>query len=154
MEGGEGPGRKVQEEPLRQGKTVRKQEWDTEAALHTPACGPHALIPEKTPIEPHPKFCPTPAKAWSLPEHRCVQLCRRYRPTSLLMRRSPPARPVVRYQPITGEPSLVSQPPGAQYQNELLRAGEGVAGQLEVESATVGFWLCVRHPLQGRRREA
>lgn len=66
----------------------------------------------------------------------------------------PPARPVVHYQPIIGEPSLVSQPPRAQHQNELLHAGEGVAGQLEVESATVGFRLCVSHTLQGRRRQA
>lgn len=32
--------------------------------------------------------------------------------------------------------------------------GEGVAGQLEPESAPVGFQLCVSNPLQGRRREA
>ena len=53
-----------------------------------------------------------------------------------------------------GEPSFMSQPPGAQHQNELLRAGEGVAGQLGPESAPVGFQLCVSNPLQGRRREA
>lgn len=53
-----------------------------------------------------------------------------------------------------GEPSFVSQPPRAQHQNELLRAGEGVAGQLGAESAPVGFQLCVSDPLQGRRRGA
>lgn len=64
------------------------------------------------------------------------------------------ARSAVHYQPVMGEPSPVSQLPRAQHQNELLHAGEGVAGQLGAESATVGFRLCVRHPLQGKRREA
>lgn len=68
------------------------------------------------------------------------------------MEARPPARPAVHYQPIMGEPSFVSQPPRAQHQNELLRAGEGVAGQLGAESDPVGFQLCVTDPLQGRRR--
>lgn len=55
----------------------------------------------------------------------------------------PPARPAVHYQPVMGEPSPVSQLPRAQHQNGLLHAGEGVAGQLGAESATVGFRLCV-----------
>lgn len=159
---------------MRQRKTVREQEVGYGWFPACIACGPHALILEKTHSEPHPKLYPAPVKAWSSLEHRCVQLCRwaAYSPASLLMRNSCslgrrhlhvmlrnvgarlPAKPVVHYQPIMGEPSLVSQPPRAQHQNELLRAGEGVAGQLGAESAAVGFRLCVRHPLQGRRREA
>lgn len=127
---------------MRQRKTV----WEWEVGSHLPKPGAHY----STDVSSCADGWPT-ALTLLLMRNSC-SMGRRH--LHVMLRNAgacPPAGPVVHYQPIMGEPSLVSQPPRAQHQNELLHAGAEVTGHLGAESASDGFQLCVSWPLQGRR---